>query len=193
MAVAATMVPAPEFGPITRVKMLLGEIGPGDEVPAVVGRQVDTIRLMVRSDDDAEAVRHAVFAEVLLVYAQDIRRGSGISLHVVVELKSIEVAEIARLIDAENDGFHKTVKPAQHVMRRYFAEIPRPYRPFHRFEQGIFPDALSAAKDEGVIQLFLRSLNAMCKPPHNVLCVLTVDAMDMFNPLLGLVWISLDA
>src|SRR5215471_10534591 len=61
----------------------------------VVWWQIDAVRLVVGSDDDAAAIGDGVFGEVLFVHAQYIGRGGGVGFHVVVELESINVAEVA--------------------------------------------------------------------------------------------------
>ena len=74
-------------------------------MPAVVGRQIDAVGLVVGGDDDAEAVEDVVLAQVLLVDPQHVRRRGGVDLHVVVEAEAVDLAEIARLADPQD---HRT-------------------------------------------------------------------------------------
>ena len=74
---AAALVPVPELVPVGRREIVLVEVGPGDEMPAVVGRQIDAVGLVVGGDDDAADVRDGVFAAVLLVDPQHVGRRRG--------------------------------------------------------------------------------------------------------------------
>ena len=102
MAIAAVVVPAPEVVPVLGGEVVLVEVGPGDEMAAVVGRQIDAVGLVVGRDDDAAEVEDAVLAQVLLVDAQHVGRRGGVGLHVVVEREAVDVAEVARLADAQD-------------------------------------------------------------------------------------------
>ena len=90
----------------------------------VVGRQVDSVGLVVRGDDDAAAVEDAVLAQVLLVDAQHVRRGRGVDLQPVIELELVDVAEVAALVDAQHHGPGEAVEAAEHGGRRHFDEVP---------------------------------------------------------------------
>ena len=80
-------------------------VAPGDEVAAVVLGQVEAADLVVRGDDDAADVRDAVFRQELLIDAVHVGRGGDDGLHVFVEGVAVDIAEIARLTDAQHDGF----------------------------------------------------------------------------------------
>ena len=45
-------------------------------------------------------------------------------LHVIMEGIAIELAEIARLAHAEDDGFKEAVEASEHLLRRHVGEIP---------------------------------------------------------------------
>jgi hypothetical protein len=62
MTVAAVIVPVPNGFPVVRRKVLFLPIGPRDEMPAVVRRQVNAVGLVVGGDDDAADVEDAVLA-----------------------------------------------------------------------------------------------------------------------------------
>ena len=78
-------------------ELFFWKIGPGDEVAAVIGRQIDAIRLVVGRDDHAADIEDGVFAQVFLVDAEHVGRRGGVGLHVIVESEAVELAEIARL------------------------------------------------------------------------------------------------
>ena len=63
-----------------------------------------------------QTLNTTVLAQVLLVTAQHIGRRGHVGLHVVVERKAVDVAEIARLADAQDHRFHKAVEPPEHVL-----------------------------------------------------------------------------
>ena len=54
------------------------------------------------------------------------------------------------------------------------------------FEDGVLPDALGAAEDEGVVDLLTGSLHALCEPPQDMVTVGRVDASDVGDPPLRL-------
>jgi hypothetical protein len=64
---------------------------------------------------------------------------------VVVELETIDVTEVARLVHPQDNGFQKAVEPAEQMLRRDFRKIPRADRMLYRLEQRVFADALQAA------------------------------------------------
>ena len=72
-------------------------------MPAIVGGKIKAVGLVVSGDDDAEAVEHVVFAQVLLVDPQHVWRGGGVDLGVIIELEAVEIAEIAPLVDPQDD------------------------------------------------------------------------------------------
>jgi hypothetical protein len=72
---------------------------------------------VVGGDDGAEDVEHVVFAQVLFVDPQHVRRCRGVYLCVVVKLEAVDVAEIAALVNPQNDRFGEAVEPAEQVRR----------------------------------------------------------------------------
>jgi hypothetical protein len=50
---------------------------------------------------------------VLFVDAEHVGRRRGVGLQVVVELETVELAEVARLIDAEDNGFSKSIEESE--------------------------------------------------------------------------------
>src|SRR5215469_8444803 len=157
---------------------------------AVVGRQVDAVCLVVGGDDDATTIEAAIFAQVFLIDPQHVRRGGGVTLHVIVERKSVGVAEVARLVDAQNDGFEEAIEVSEHVLRRYLVEVPRTDSIFDWFEQGILTDALLSPKNERVIDLLLRTLHSVGEITHDVRGFLAKNLMGVFEPGGGFAGIS---
>ena len=115
--IATVVVPAPQFGPVVGSKVFLCQVAPRDIVTAIIGGQVDAVGLVVRGDDDAAHVGHAVFTQILLVDTQHIGRCGSDRLHVVVEGEAIDVAEVTRLVDAQDDGLQEAVEAAEHLHR----------------------------------------------------------------------------
>jgi hypothetical protein len=91
---------------------------------AVIGWQIDAVGLVVRRDDDTAAIEHGMFAQVSFVDAQHVRRRGRVSFHVIVELKAVYVAEVARFAHAQDDGFQEAVEAAEHLLWGDFGEIP---------------------------------------------------------------------
>jgi hypothetical protein len=58
----------------------------------------------------------------------------------VIKFEAVEIAEITCFIDAQDDGFGKTVKASEHMLWRYFGEVPGAYGVFDGFEESIFTD-----------------------------------------------------
>jgi hypothetical protein len=59
VTVAALGVPSPQVVPVGVGEVPLREIGPRDIVAAVVGRQIDAVRLVVGGNDDAATIEDA--------------------------------------------------------------------------------------------------------------------------------------
>ena len=72
-------------------------------MPAIIGRQEKAVGLVVGGDDEAEAVENVVFAQVLFVDPQHVRRCGGVDLGVIIELEAVEIAEIAPFVDPQDD------------------------------------------------------------------------------------------
>jgi hypothetical protein len=96
-------------------------------VPTVIRRKVKAINAVVRGDDDAGAIEDAVFAQILFVDAQHVRRRCSIGFHVLIKRKPVVSAHVARLADAEDHGFLEAVEPTKDLLRGNFAEIPGSY------------------------------------------------------------------
>src|ERR1700757_2534606 len=134
------LVPPPKVGPIRFVKIFFGEFRPGDVVSAIVGREVDAVRLVVGRYDDAANVGHVMFAKVFLIYVQHVRRRGSVDLQVFVKRVSVDVAEIASLTDPQYHAFGEPVKTPEQLCWANFLEIPRPNGMFDRFEHRVLAD-----------------------------------------------------
>src|SRR3974377_2001108 len=64
-------------------------------------------------------------------------------------------------------------------------KIPWPDRMLDRLEEGIFTDALGAAEDKGVVDLFGRRLHSLRQPRHDVSCVIREDGVNVLKPRSG--------
>jgi hypothetical protein len=104
---------------------------------------------------------------------------------VVVELKPVDIAKIARLVDAQDYGLEKAIEAAKQVLRRHLEEIPRADCMFDRLERGILADTLVAAKHERVIDLLVWPLHPVRQPHRNVVGVGTEHPTDMLKPRAG--------
>ncbi len=153
---------------------------------AVVGGQKDAVSLVVGGDDDAAAVQHAVLAQVLLVDAQHVGRRRRVSLHVVVELEAVDVAEVSRLADAQDDGLRKAVEPSQHLLGRDLDEIPGADRILDRLQQCVLADALRTDEDERVVDLLLWLLHPVRQPLDDVLGIVGINLVHVVEPRPGL-------
>ena len=89
----------------------------------------------------------------------------------VVESEAVDLAEVARLADPQDDALEEAVEPAEQLLRRDFGEVPRPDRPLDRLEQRVLADALRAAEHERVVDLLFRPLHPMREPSHDVVGV----------------------
>jgi hypothetical protein len=97
------------------------QLRPSDEVAAIIVWQKDAVALVVGRDDDSSDVDDAVLAQVLLVDAKHVGRRGRASLHVVIEFEAVDVAEIARLADAQEvaelDAYRRSQKNPAHDPR----------------------------------------------------------------------------
>ena len=123
-------------------------------MPPVIGWQIDAVGLVVRGDDDAAAVKYAVFAQVLFIDAQHIGRRGGVGLHVIVELKRLLSPRSRASLTRRITDFRKPLKRPADLLRRDFMEIPGPDCVLHGLEQRVLADALSATEHQRVIDLF---------------------------------------
>ena len=70
---------------------------------AIVGWQIDSVGFVIAGDDDAAAIQHAIFAQVFFINSQHVGRGGNVGLHVIVELISVDIAQVSRFAHAQND------------------------------------------------------------------------------------------
>jgi len=143
----AGLVPMPKLAPVIVAELVLVALRPGNEMPSIIGRQIDAIGFVVGSDDEAEHIEHVVLAQMLLVDAQHIRRRRRIDLGVIVELEAIDRAQIAALVHAQDHRLDEIVEPPEQVRRRHFVEVPRTDGALDWLEHAVLADALVAAQD----------------------------------------------
>jgi len=108
----------------------------------------------------------------------------------IVKFEPVVIAEVTRLIDAENDRFCKRRETAQHGCRRYFLEICMPDRAFDRLQDCIFSDSLFSAQHQSVIYFFTWPLHAMCEPPNDMVRVSAEQLLHMRDPEAGFCWVA---
>jgi hypothetical protein len=65
---------------------------------------------------------------------------------VLVEFKSIELAKIARFVDAHDDGLQKAVEAPHYLLRRELGEVPGTDGALDGLEDRILSDSLIAAE-----------------------------------------------
>ena len=133
-----------------------------------------------------QTVEDAVLAQVLFVDAQHVGRRGGVGLHVVVEREAVDVAEVARLVDAQDHRLQEAVEAAEHLLRRHLGEIPWPDRVLDRLQQRVLADALQAAEHERVVDLLVGPLHAVRQPMDDVIGVVGIDLVDVVEPRAGL-------
>ena len=83
---------------------------------------------------------------------------------VVVEGEAVDLAEVARLGDAQDHRLEESVEAAEQLHRRHLGEVPRADRVLDRLEQRVLADALGAAEHERVVDLLGRELDAVRQP-----------------------------
>jgi hypothetical protein len=71
-------------------------------VPSVIGWQIDPVRLVVRRDQEAQAVENVMFTQVLFIDTKHVGWGGGVDLGVIIEAEAIHLAEIASLVDSQD-------------------------------------------------------------------------------------------
>ena len=57
---------------------------------------------MVGGEDHADAVWHAVLAQVLFIDPQHVRRGSRVRLHVLIKGEAVNFTQITHFVDAQD-------------------------------------------------------------------------------------------
>jgi hypothetical protein len=154
-------------------------------VAAVVCRQIDAIGLVIGGDNDTAAIRDGVFGQMLFVDAQHVGRGCGVCLHMIIELESVNVAQVARLAHPQDHRFQESVESSKHMVRRYFDEVPRADCALDGFECAIFANALGAAEYKRVIDLLCWALHAMGQPIEHMLGIIAEYVSHMIKPSLG--------
>src|SRR5262249_14940414 len=157
-------------------------VGPDHEVAAIVSGKVDAVGVVVGGNDQTAAVKNAIFAEVLLVDAQHIGRGSRIGFRVVVERISIDIAEVAGFVDPEDDGLGEAIKTPEEVARRHFNEIPRSDSALDGVENRVLADPLIPTEDQAVIDLDMRALHPVGKPLDDMIGITTENPAGMVKP-----------
>ena len=148
---------------------------------AVVGGQVEAVGLVVGGQDDAADVEDRVFADVLLVDAQHVGRRGRERLHVVVEGEAVDLAEIARLGNAQDHRLQEAVEAAEQLQRRDLGEVPRADRVLDRLEQRVLADALAAAEHQRVVDLLAGELDAMGQPADQVVALVADRACSTWS------------
>ena len=86
----------------------------------------------------------------------------------IVEGEAVELAEVARLADAQDHRFQEAVEAAEHLLRRHLGEIPGADRVLDRLQQRVLADALLAAEHQRVVDLLVRPLHAMRAPADDM-------------------------
>jgi len=127
-----------------------------------------------------------MLGDVFFVDAQHVRRRRGVGLHVIVEFEAVDVAEVSPFTDAQDDGLQEAIEASEHLLRRGFAEIPRPDRVLDGLKQRVLADTLGAAEDEGVIYFLMWALHPVRKPRDDMVCVITENPVDVIDPPIGL-------
>src|SRR5262249_18862094 len=128
---------------------------------------------------------------VFFVDAQHIWRSSGVSLHVVIELITAGVSQVARLIHAQNHTFEKSVEVSENLLRRNLLKIPGTDGALHLLQRRIFCGALLLnAEHERMVDLLLRTLHSLRKPFDDVLSIVAENFVQMLKPRTGLVGIA---
>ena len=155
---------------------------PGDISPTVIGGQIDAADLVVRQHDDAADVEDVILATVFLVGQQRIRRGRTVGLHVLVKHEPIDVAQVADLIDLQNDATVETVEPPHHDYRGDSAKIAGADGEPERRDQRVLANPRITAKQERVVDFLLRALHAMGEELANVIEVVGVKLPTMIEP-----------
>lgn len=109
-------------------------------MPAVISRQIYPVRLVVGRNDHTHAVKDAVLAQVLFVNTQHVRRRRRVGLHVVVKLEAVDVAKVARLVDAQDHRLEKPVEAAEQMLWRHFVKIPGAHGVLDGLKRGVLAD-----------------------------------------------------
>ena len=145
---------------------------------AVIGGQIDAVGLVIGGDDDGADVRDGVLAQVLLVDAEHVGWGGDDCLEVVVELIAIDVTEVARFGDAQDDGLEESVEAAEQLLRRDFLKIPWADGVLDGLEDRVLANALITPENDGVIDFSLGALNPLRKPCDDVFGVVGPNGHD---------------
>src|SRR5262245_2942791 len=140
-------IPAPQLCPIVGSKVFRRAIRPRYKVSPIFRRQIDAIGLIVGGENDANAVENAVFMYVLFVDAYHVWRSSVVGLHMIIELITANIPQVARFVDTQNHTFEKSVEVSENLLRRNLLKIPGANSALHRLERSIFAGALLLAAD----------------------------------------------
>ena len=74
----AVVEPRPHAIEVFALEIALAQLRPGHEVAPILFRQIDAVGPVVGRDDDADAIEHVMFAQMLLVDPQYVGRRRGI-------------------------------------------------------------------------------------------------------------------
>ena len=80
-----------------------------------------------------------------------------IGFHVIVEGKAVELAEIARLADAQDHRFQEAIEAAEHCCGETSVKFHGPIGVLDRLQQRVLADALLAAEHERVVDLLVQA------------------------------------
>ena len=156
-------------------------------MPAVVFRQKNSVAFVIGGDDDAGPGSECnIRGDAFVVDAQYIRQCGDNCLHVVIEAKTIEVAEVAGFAKSQDDRSEITIEAAVKDGRGAFLlPVPRPDGALDGFEQAVFPDPLIPTEDDGVVKFFSGALHPVGEPVNDMLRLIGINGIDMIEPALG--------
>jgi hypothetical protein len=110
-------------------------------VSPIIDGKKDSVGFVIGRDNDGADVAYSVFAKIFLIHADHVRWSGDVNLHMIIKGKTIDIPEIAGLTHTEDDGFCKTIKPAEHVPWGNVGEVPMPNGRFNRFEECVFANS----------------------------------------------------
>src|SRR5262245_50619708 len=141
MLVAAVLVPSDERGPVFVTEVDLLSLRPSHVVASIVGGQVDAVSSMIGGEEHAADVEGVILSQVFFIDLQHLGRRGGVDFHLVIESKTIGVAEIANFIHPQDDRLHEWIEGAQDVGRRDVVKIPWSYSLADRHQQDVLADS----------------------------------------------------
>ena len=102
LAPAITLKPVPIVAPVALAKSLSHHIRPSDVVAAVIRRDVDPVRLVVRGDNHATEVQDRIGLTELHIHGEHVGWRGNVGLQVLIKLVAIVLAAIVPLADAQD-------------------------------------------------------------------------------------------